>query len=49
MTAVNNPHPERQVAAIDFVSCKSRTIPFVLALTTGPAGLMKDSTLSGKH
>lgn len=42
MTAVENPQPGRTVAAVDLVSCKTRTIPFILALTTGPAGLMAD-------
>ncbi len=49
MTAVNNPHPDRPVATIDLLSCKSRTIPFVLALTVGPSGLMKGNASSGNH
>ncbi len=49
MTAVDNPHPERSVDTVDLVSCKSKTVPFILALTAGPAGLMKGSSSSGKH
>jgi hypothetical protein len=49
MTAVDNPHPERSVATIDLISCKSKTVPFILAMTAGPAGLMRGSTSSGKH
>jgi hypothetical protein len=41
MTALENPQPDRLVTAIDLYSCKSRTIPFILAMTTGRSGLMK--------
>jgi hypothetical protein len=43
LTALNNPYPDRLVATVDLISCKTRTIPFVLAMTTGPAGLMTDN------
>lgn len=41
MTASANPHADRLVATIDLISCKTRTVPFILALTTGNSGLMK--------
>lgn len=41
MTALNNPHPDRTVATIDLISCKTMTVPIILAMTTGPAGLMR--------
>jgi hypothetical protein len=41
MTALNNPHPDHSVATIDLISCKTRTVPFILAMTTGPSGLMQ--------
>lgn len=41
MTALPNPHPERTVATIDLISCKTMTVPIILAMTTGPAGLMR--------
>lgn len=47
LTALNNPHPDRTVSTIDLISCKTRTIPFVLAMTTGPAGLLNDN--AAKH
>ena len=47
LTALDNPHPDRTVSTIDLISCKARTIPFILAMTTGPAGLM--SANSTKH
>lgn len=47
LTALNNPHPDRQVATVDLISCKTRTIPFVLAMTTGPAGLLNNN--AAKH
>lgn len=41
ITALNNPHPDRLVATIDLISCRSKTAASILAMTTGPAGLMK--------
>lgn len=41
MTALANPYPDRPVATLDLISCKTRTIPYIFALTTGPAGLMR--------
>lgn len=41
MTALDNPHADRAVATVDLISCKTRTIPFILGMTTGPSGLMK--------
>ena len=41
MTALDNPHPDQLVATIDLISCKTRTVPFILGMTTGPAGLIK--------
>lgn len=47
MTALNNPHPDRIVSTIDLISCKTKTVPIILAMTTGPAGLM--SVSSSRH
>lgn len=47
MTALPNPHPGRTVATVDLVSTKTKVVPIILALTTGPAGLMTDN--SPKH
>jgi hypothetical protein len=41
MTAVENPFPATTVTSIDLYSCKNRTVPVILAITTGKAGLMK--------
>jgi hypothetical protein len=41
LTALDNPHPDRVVAAIDLISCKTRTVPFILGMTTGPSGLAR--------
>jgi hypothetical protein len=41
MTALDNPHPDQAVVTIDLISCKTRTVPFILGMTTGPAGLIK--------
>ena len=40
-TAIANPKPQAEVKAVDLFSAKSRTTWIVLALTTGPAGLLK--------
>jgi hypothetical protein len=48
MTALDNPHPDRTVSTMDLISCKSKTVPFILALTTGPAGLMARPVSDGK-
>lgn len=45
MTALANPHPDRLVATVDLISCKTRTIPYIFALTTGAAGLMQTGPL----
>jgi hypothetical protein len=44
LTAVANPHSDRAVATVDLISCKTRTIPFVFAMTTGPAGLVTENS-----
>lgn len=41
MTAVENPYPGTVVTSVDLYSCKRRTVPVILAMTTGKAGLMK--------
>lgn len=41
LTILDNPHPDRLVATIDLLSCKTRTVPFILGMTTGPSGLAK--------
>lgn len=48
MTALDNPHPDRTVGTIDLISCKTMTVPIILAMTTGPAGLMKGNTSGRK-
>jgi hypothetical protein len=45
MTALANPYPDRLVATVDLISCKTRTIPYIFALTTGPVGLMQTGPL----
>lgn len=45
MTALANPHPDRLVATVDLISCKTRTIPYIFALTTGQASLMQTGPL----
>jgi hypothetical protein len=40
-TGIPNPKPKSEVKAVDLVSTKSRVTWIVLALTTGPAGLLK--------
>lgn len=49
MTALANPHPDRMVSRIDLISCKTATVPIILAMTTGPAGLMQDHAANGKR
>jgi hypothetical protein len=41
LTAIENPQPSLEVTTIDLFSCKSKTAPCILALTTGRSGLMK--------
>ncbi|HEX4343691.1 MAG TPA: hypothetical protein VH255_09885 [Verrucomicrobiae bacterium] len=41
LTAIENPYPSEEVASIDLYSCKSRTAPCILAITTGRSGMMK--------
>jgi hypothetical protein len=41
LTAVENPQPALEVTSVDLFSCKSKTAPFIMALTTGRSGLMK--------
>jgi hypothetical protein len=41
LTAIANPHPEKEVTTIDLVSSKSQTAACILAITTGKSGLMK--------
>ena len=41
ITALNNPHPDRLVSTMDLISCGSKTAASILAITTGPADLMK--------
>lgn len=48
MTALNNPHPDQLVATIDLISCQSKTAASIMAITTGPAGLMQSNATGGK-
>ena len=41
LTAIENPQPSLEVTSIDLFSCKSRSAPCILAMTTGRSGLMK--------
>jgi hypothetical protein len=41
LTAIANPQPSIEVSTIDLFSCKSRTAPCIMAMTTGRSGLMK--------
>jgi hypothetical protein len=41
LTAIENPQPSLEVTTIDLVSCKNKTAPCILAMTTGKSGLMK--------
>jgi hypothetical protein len=43
LTAIANPHPDKEVTALDLVSSKSQSAACILAITTGPAGLMQRS------
>jgi hypothetical protein len=42
MTAIENPDPKVRVSSIDFLSCKSRTCVYIMAMTTGKTGLMNE-------
>jgi hypothetical protein len=48
LTALANPHPDREVATVDLISCKTRTVPFIFAMTTGPAGLVSTGSAGGQ-
>ena len=41
LTAIANPHPDKFITTIDLVSSKTQTAACILAITPGPAGLMK--------
>jgi len=41
LTAIKNPQPFLEMTTIDLYSCKGRAAGVVLAMTTGPSGLMK--------
>jgi hypothetical protein len=41
LTAIKNPQPSLKVASIDLFSCKKQSAGVILAMTTGPSGLMK--------
>jgi hypothetical protein len=41
LTAIANPQPSLEVKTIDLYSCKSRTAPCIMAMTTGRSGLLK--------
>ena len=41
LTAIDNPHPDKVVTAIDLISSKTQTAACILAITTGKAGLLK--------
>jgi hypothetical protein len=41
LTAIKNPQAQTKVTSIDLYSCKSRAAAYILAMTTGPADLMK--------
>ena len=41
LTAIKNPQAYLQVTSIDLYSCKGRAAAVILAMTTGPADLMK--------
>jgi len=41
LTAIENPHPDLEVATIDLFSCKNRTAAVIMAMTAGKSGLMK--------
>jgi len=44
MTAIENPKPTVKVWSIDLYSCESRTVLYIMAMTTGKADLMEDAT-----
>jgi hypothetical protein len=41
LTAIANPHSDKEVTAVDFVSSKSQTAACILAVTVGKSSLMK--------
>jgi len=41
LTAIKNPQPATEVTSIDLFSCKTKAAAIILAMTTGPSGLMK--------
>jgi hypothetical protein len=41
LTAIENPQPSLEVTSLDLFSCKSRSAPCILAMTTGRSGLIK--------
>jgi len=41
LTAIKNPQANIEVTSIDLYSCKSRAAAVIMAMTTGPSGLMK--------
>jgi len=49
MTAVENPFPGTTVTSVDLYSSKHRTVPCILAMTPGKAGLMPETKEAQKH
>jgi hypothetical protein len=41
LTTLANPHPDQTVSTIDLISCKTKVVPIILAMTTGPSGQVK--------
>jgi hypothetical protein len=41
LTAMENPHPDKEVTTLDFVSSKMQAAACILAVTTGKSGVMK--------
>ena len=41
LTAIANPHPDKEVTTIDLVSSRSQAAACILAMTTGGSGLMR--------
>ncbi len=48
ITAITNPRPELEVKSISLTSAKGNSAGCILAMTTGPAGLLKVGKSSGK-
>lgn len=44
MTAIENPKPTVKVWSMDLYSCESRTVVYIMAMTTGRSGLMDEAT-----